>query len=110
MLKGFYLTLLIGPAVPLPAPKPVMDAVSSIQVTQGGTRGGFQITFATSKASPLTSTMIPAGYFDPGIRVVIVATVGGFPHVLMDGIITRHEVAPSSDAGQSAFTVTGEDL
>jgi hypothetical protein len=28
----------------------------------------------------------------------------------MDGIITRHEVAPSSAPGQSTFTVTGEDL
>ena len=110
MLKGFYLTLLVGPAVPVPAPRVVTDAISSVQVTNGGTRGGFQISFAVSKQSPLTTTMIPAGYFDPGIRVMIVVTVGGLPHVLMDGIITRHEVAPSNDVGQSTFTVTGEDL
>jgi len=110
MLKGFYLTLLIGPAVPVPAPKAVTDAVTSVQVTNGGTRGGFQMTFAVSKQSPLMTTMIPAGYFDPGIRVLIVVTVGGLPNVLMDGIITRHELAPNSQAGQSSFTVTGEDL
>jgi hypothetical protein len=110
MLKGFYLTLLVGPAVPVPAPRVVTDAISSVQVTNGGARGAFQIAFAVSKQSPLTTTMIPAGYFDPGIRVMIVVTVGGFPNVLMDGIITRHEVAPSNEVGQSTFTVTGEDL
>ena len=56
------------------------------------------------------TTLIPAGYFDPGIRVMIVVTVGGMPNVLMDGIVTRHELAPSNEAGQSSFTITGEDL
>jgi hypothetical protein len=30
--------------------------------------------------------------------------------VLIDGVVTRHEVAPSNEAGQSTLTVTGEDL
>lgn len=110
MLKGFYLTLLIGPAVPVPVPKVVTDSIASVQVTNGGTRGGFQVAFNVSKQSPLMTTMIPAGYFDPGIRVLIVATVGGIPNVLMDGIITRQELAPSNQTGQSTFTITGEDL
>src|SRR6266478_6502264 len=33
MLKGVHLTLLIGPAVPNRAPKLVMDALQSVQVT-----------------------------------------------------------------------------
>ncbi len=33
MLKGVHLTLMIGPAVPVPAPQSVMDALTSIQVT-----------------------------------------------------------------------------
>ncbi|PWT87675.1 MAG: hypothetical protein C5B56_10025 [Proteobacteria bacterium] len=110
MLKGFYLTLLIGPGLPAPAPKVVMDAVLSVQASNGGARGGFQITFAVSKPSDLTRVLIPAGYFDPGIRVCIVVTVGGMPNVLMDGIITRHELAPSNTPGGSTFTITGEDL
>jgi hypothetical protein len=32
------------------------------------------------------------------------------PNVLMDGIITRQELAPSNEPGQSTLTVTGEDL
>jgi hypothetical protein len=110
MLKGFYLTLLIGPAVPVPALKEVTDAVTSVQVTNGGARGAFQVVFGVSKTSKLMTTLIPAGYFDPGIRVTIVVTVGGLPNVLMDGIITRHELAPSNEAGGSSFTITGEDL
>lgn len=111
MLKGVHLTLMIGPAVPVPAPKSVMDALVSTQVTNGKDKSGFQLTFAVSKDSPLLKVMLPAGYFDPMItRVIIIATVNGFPHVLMDGIITRQEFSPSSEPGQSMLTVTGEDL
>jgi len=42
--------------------------------------------------------------------VVIAVTLGGFPHVLMDGIVTRQELVPSSEPGQSMLTITGEDL
>src|SRR5215510_11844812 len=111
MLKGIHLTLMIGPAVPIPAPQSVMDALSSVQVTSSKDRSGFQLTFMVGKDSPLLKTMLPAGYFDPIItRVVIIVTLGGLPNVLMDGMITRQEVAPSNDPGQSTLTVTGEDL
>jgi hypothetical protein len=111
MLKGINLTLMIGPAVPIPAPKSVMDSLSSVQVTSGKDKSGFQLTFSVSKNSPLLKTMLPFGYFDPMItRVIIVATVGGFPNVLIDGIVTRQEISPSSQPGESTLTITGEDL
>jgi hypothetical protein len=111
MLKGIHLTLMIGPALPVPAPQSVMDALTGVQVTCGKDRSGFQLTFAVSKKSPLTRTMLPAGYFDPMItRVIIIVTLGGMPNVLMDGLITRQEVQPSSEPGQSTLTITGEDL
>jgi hypothetical protein len=111
MLKGVHLTLMIGPAVPVPAPKAVTDALQSVQVTSSRDRSGFQLTFAVSKTSPLLTTMLPAGYFDPMItRVIVIATVNGFPNVLMDGIVTRQELAPSNEPGQSILTITGEDL
>ncbi len=111
MLKGVHLTLLIGPLVPIPAPQSVIDALTSVQVTNGKDKSGFQLTFAVSKKSLLLSTMVPAGYFDPMVtRVIIIATLGGFPNVLMDGIVTRQELTPSSEPGQSTFTITGEDL
>jgi hypothetical protein len=111
MLKGFYLTLMIGPIIPVIAPQPVMDAITSVQVTtSAGQRSGFQITFGLSKDSMLNKILLPAGYFDPKIRVIIIVTVNGLPHVLMDGVITQQSVAPSSEPGQSTLTITGEDL
>jgi hypothetical protein len=111
MLDGVQLTLMIGPAVPIPAPKSVMDALQSIQVTSSKDRSGFQLTFSVSKESLLQTTLLPAGYFDPMVtRVIVMATVNGFPNVLMDGIVTRQEVAPSSEPAQSKLTITGEDL
>lgn len=111
MLNGIHLTLMIGPAVPIPAPQSVVDALASIQVNSGGQRSGFQLTFNVGKNSLLMTTLLPAGYFDPiSTRVVIIVTLGGFPNVIMDGIVTRQEMQPSNEPGQSTLTVTGEDL
>lgn len=111
MLDGVHLTLMIGPAVPVPAPRVVMDALRSISVTNGKDRSGFQISFAVGRDSPLLNIMLPAGYFDPiTTRVLIIATVNGFPHVLIDGLVTQQELTPSSEPGQSTLSITGEDL
>jgi hypothetical protein len=111
MLKGIYLTLFIGPMIPVPAPPEVANALISAQVNTGGERSGFQLVFSLNKKSLLQSTLLPAGYFDPIItRVILVCTLGGVPNVLIDGIVTRHEVAVHNEAGQSTLTLTGEDL
>jgi hypothetical protein len=74
-------------------------------------RTGFQLTFSIGKTSPLQLALLPAGFFDPILtRVVIVVTMNGMPNVLVDGVITRHELSPSNEPGQSTLTVTGEDL
>ncbi len=111
MLDGIHLTLLIGPAVPVPAPAAVLDALDGVQINSGGDRSGFQLTFQVGKRSPLQTTLLPAGYFDPIItRVIVIATVRGIPNVLADGVVTRQEIAPSNDPGKSTLTITGEDL
>ena len=111
MLGGVHLTLLIGPGVPLPAPAPVLDALTGVQVTSSPDRSGFQLSFSVGKTSPLLTTMLPAGFFDPMLtRVIIIATVRGLPQVLMDGVVTRQELVPSNDPGKSTLTITGEDL
>lgn len=111
MLDGIHLTLLIGPAVPIPAPPAVLDALEAIQVNSGGGRSGFQLTFQVGKNSLLQTTLLPAGYVDPIVtRVIIIVTVRGIPNVIADGVVTRQEIAPSSDPGKSTLTVTGEDL
>lgn len=111
MLKGVQLTLMIGPAVAVPAPKAVMDALQSISVTSSKDRSGFQLVFAVSKNSTLLTTLLPAGYFDPiTTRVIIIVTLNGVPNVIMDGIVTRQELAPSNEPAQSMLTITGDDL
>lgn len=111
MLQGVHLTLLIGPAVPLPAPAAVVDALTSVQVNSARDRSGFQLTFAVSKQSLLMTALLPAGYFDPiTTRVILMVTLAGLPQVLMDGVVTRQELNPSGEPGQSTLTITGEDL
>src|SRR5258708_36824718 len=111
MLKGIYLTLMIGPAVPVVAAKQVVDVLNSVQVTSYKERSGFQLTFSIAKNSLLLTTLLSARFFDPIItRVVIIVTLNGVPQVLMDGLVTNQELSPSSDPGQSTLVITGEDL
>ena len=112
MFDTIHITLLIGPLpVPLPAPLPVTEALQRIEVNSSRERSGFQMTFSLGKTSPLQLGLLPAGYFDPMLtRVVIVATVRGFPQVLMDGVVTRQDMQPGNQPGQSTLTLTGEDL
>lgn len=112
MLDGIHLTLLMGPlTVPVPAPPPLIEALQSVQVTSQRDRTGFQLTFTVGKTSPIQTVLLPAGLLDPMItRVVVIVTFRGLPQVLADGVITRHEVSPSNEAGRSTLTLTGEDL
>jgi hypothetical protein len=114
MLKGFYLTLLIGPVVPVPVPQSVLDALTGVQITSSaepGTPSGFQLTFSLSTQSPLhTLFLLSAGSQLPIVRVILIATVNGVPDVLMDGVVTKQDVSPGSDPGHSTLTVTGVDL
>jgi hypothetical protein len=110
VLRGVQLTIMMGAVIPEPVPFAVADALISAQVTvSSGQRSGFQLVFSTGKTSPL-SALFTGGFFDPPTRVILVATVNGSPRVLMDGVITRHEVAPANEPGQSKLTITGEDL
>jgi hypothetical protein len=110
-LDGVNLTLLIGTGVPRPVSAELADALDSCEITHASDRSGFQIKFRTGPRSTIQTTLIPAGFFDPIVtRVIVVATVRGLPQVLCDGVITKHDVAPSNTAGQSLFTITGEDL
>ena len=112
MFDTANLTLLIGPLpAPLPAPLPVTEALQRVEVNSSRERSGFQITFTMGKDSPLQLALLPVGYFDPMItRVVLIATVKGIPSVIMDGVITRQDMQPSNEPGQSTLTITGEDL
>lgn len=112
MFKGIHLTLMIGPAVPVPVPREVLDALTSVQVTTtAGQTSGFQLTFTLSNDSPLHMLFLMSGGSPiPLIRTIVVVTVNGMPEVLMDGVMTNHEITPGTEPGKSTLTVTGEDL
>src|SRR6266568_5516643 len=110
-LKGVTLTLRMGPIAVSPAPVAVIEALESAQVTTAvGQRSGFQVVFTYSKTSPIATTLLPAGFFDPLIRVILIATLNGVPKVLSDGPIKRQDVAASAHPGEHKLTITGEDV
>jgi hypothetical protein len=112
MGSGLYLTLLAGPVVAVPVPKPLTDALTSVEVHVNDTgASGFQLTFTLANNSPLqTLFLLSAGAPIPMLRVILMATTGVIPQVLMDGVITHHEITPDAMKGASTLTITGEDL
>lgn len=121
MLKGIHLTLLMGPAVPIPVSKEIVDALTSVQVTTS-TQGpsGFQLSFELSTKSPLHIAFLLSGGNPvagiagiepiPIVRVIIIVTINGAPEVLIDGVMTNHDVSPGSSPSTSTLSITGEDL
>jgi hypothetical protein len=113
-MLGNFLTLMIGPTLAVPAPAELMANLESVSVQTSDTgRNGFQLSFRVGRDSmfgivdypPLLKQLIKPGY-----RVVIISTIEAFPHVLMDGIITNVQLAPSSEPNGSKISVTGQDI
>lgn len=105
------LQLFTGPAVPVPAPKVVLDALREVTVESGsgGAQSGFELVFDVPKKSPLTTLFLLAGGSGiPILRVVVAVTVGGSTEVLVDGVMTHHELQP--DGPTSTLRVKGKDL
>jgi hypothetical protein len=116
LAKGIQMTLLMGPVVPMPAPRVVMDALDSVTVTTAaGSPSGFQLSFQFSSKSELnTIFIIAAGQSTsvgtPPLRVMLVVTLNGQPQPLFDGVMTNVEVQAGSGGSPGTVTVTGEDL
>jgi len=96
----------------MPVPREVLDALTDVQVTTtSGKASGFQLTFNLSTRSPLhTLFLFTSGGLIPIIRVLIIVTINAVSEVIMDGVMTNHEVTPGKDASTSTLTITGEDL
>ncbi|MEP7272300.1 MAG: hypothetical protein ABI882_12420, partial [Acidobacteriota bacterium] len=114
MPTNFTLTVMVGPAVPIALPKAALDELRSVEITSTAERGkpsGFRLEFNMSKRSPLHTIFLVAGAaLPPILRVIIVATINGTPHVLMDGVMTKQSVSPGGDESHDVLNITGVDL
>jgi hypothetical protein len=111
---GIRLQLLIGPTIPKPAPYQVMESLIDIEIQhQDRDRSGFQMTFSIGKnlkKSFKDYGLLMDGILDPPNRVIFMINLGVQPYILMDGIITHHQVVPSNQPSESRLIVTGEDI
>ncbi|HEY3057561.1 MAG TPA: hypothetical protein VGL99_01165 [Chloroflexota bacterium] len=114
MPRQLRLTLLVGRTVATPAAPVVIEALDKVEVTHTDEgRSGFQLTFAAGRGGILglmdyPLVMLPL--LRPFNRVIVLLTFNGAPRVLLDGMITDHQLVPGNDPGGSTLTVTGEDV
>ncbi|MFT3815295.1 MAG: hypothetical protein QM740_18285 [Acidovorax sp.] len=114
--QGIQLTLLVGPIVPVPVPRVVLDALQSVEVrTAAGSASGFQLTFTITARSELNTIFLLAagtntGLATPPLRVLLIVTMNGSAQPLFDGVMTHVEVQPGGRGHAGTLTVTGEDV
>src|SRR5262245_45730235 len=100
--KGIHLTLLMGPIVPVPAPRVAMDALDTVTVTTSASApSGFQLSFQFSSRSELNTLFLLAAaqgttVATPPLRVILAVTLDGSPQPLFDGVMTDVQVNPGS--------------
>jgi hypothetical protein len=107
------LSLYVGPVLPLPAPRAVVEALTEVTVTAGsGQDDGFELKLSLSDDATLLQTvfLLSGGAVPPLIRVVVAVTVRGSADVLMDGVVTQTQVAPDTGSGPTQLVVKGRDL
>jgi hypothetical protein len=112
VLESVVLNLLIGPAVPVPAPREAIEALESAEVNVSARGpGGFQLTFRAPPRSPLvTGLLLAGGGLPPLLRAVVALTIGGRVEVLIDGVVTNHQFSTGSRGAPGTLTLTGSDL
>ncbi len=107
------LVLLLGKTVPKPVPSRINEAISNIEITNIlGDRSGFQVSFQLNRvelSEQLDDPLIKEILLEPFNRMIVGITIDATPQILVDGIITHHQVQ-YTDEGEIIFVVTGEDV
>lgn len=110
-MRAAELQLLTGLTSLSPLAADLVASVEEVQVTHTtGRRSGFQLTLRLPPGSRLATEVLPLGSLEAPTRIVLVLTLNGASAVLMDGVVTRHDVAPGTAPGQGRLTITGVDL
>ncbi|MCL2869061.1 MAG: hypothetical protein FWF27_06475 [Candidatus Bathyarchaeota archaeon] len=114
MSLGIYVTLLMGKDTLEPASVLLMNSLQSVSVTTSDKdQNGFQLTFLAGRCGVDDMDDYPLlkekaiNLFN---RVRILVSFGAASKVLIDGIITHHQLNPSKEAGKTTLTITGKDL
>lgn len=104
----------IGKNAPRPAPVLFMESLLEVEVTHGEEGGsGFQITLQGGRCDSRGRQDYPlleSGLLEPFNRVLMTVTIRSSPQILMDGIITHHQLLPDEQNQESSIVVTGEDV
>jgi hypothetical protein len=106
------ITVMAGPLVAAPVGYEILTALDSITIESGSgdTQSGFELTFSLDRGSPLNTLFLLAGGATiPILRVIIAVTLGGSTSVLIDGVITHHELH-TPGPGRTQLVVKGKDL
>lgn len=113
-LSSLKLGLYLGRIYPSKAPASIVNAVQQVTVEHGDSAGnqGFSITLKADRGSYAAQdyALMSESLLKPGRRVVITVTLNATPRVLMDGIISQVQLAPSQGNQAGTLTVTGKDI
>ena len=116
LAKGIQLSLLIGPIVPIPVPRAVLDALDSVEVhSASNATSSVSLTFQFDSRSALNTLFILAGAQGTGpgklpLRILLIVVLNGSPQPLFDGMMTHVEVQGGSQGSPGTLTVIGEDV
>ena len=112
-LVGVHLTLLAGAGIPRPLPSMLMEQLVSAEVAVSDREvSGFELAFDARRAAALAGDfpILAEPALKAGARVVLMATIGLMPVVLMDGIIDTAEFQPAGGDSPARLHLRGKDL
>lgn len=112
-LLGAHFNLMIGQGLPRPAPALVMEHFASAEIASSDReRSGFELVFEAGRSGTIAGVfpIMSEPGLQAGARVVITATIGIRPHVLMDGIIEQAEFKPAEGDTPAKLMVRGKDM
>lgn len=112
-LLGLHLTLLMGPTIAVPAPQPITEALSSVEITHNESRPSTgTLTFRVGRSSTMEIdyALLANPLLRPFNRVVLMVTFNVIPQVLFDGFITQVQLSPGNDPGTTTLVLTVDDV
>jgi hypothetical protein len=109
-LLGIRLLLWTGRTIATPPSPEVIRALNVAEVTQQDDGDGFQLTFVLAKDQLFDFPLLRNGELELFNRVVVAVVMGAMPEVLIDGVITHHQLDPHPEPGRTTLTVTGKDV